>query len=374
MNSMKTTFLKVLCLTGMFLLLFSCRNVLPTPPPVTQPDWIVGADLSLLDRNVAAGAVYKESNGKDVEALSFFKERGMNYIRLRLFVDPDMQSTACQNLSYVQEMILKAKAKGYNVLLDFHYSDTWADPEKQFKPALWESLSSDALADKVYTYTRQVLITLVKNKAAPDMIQIGNEVTNGMLWDSARVSVWEGEWNTQGRWLYFCKVLSMASKACREICPEAWIMVHSDRGGDREAAVRFFSRVEQGKVDYDIIGLSYYPFWHGPLAQLGSCLAALQTAFPDKPVNVVEVAYANHPWGVPDNAGYPLEYPATPEGQQAFFEDFLQLLRGFSHVNGYMYWYPEETYVPQGPVLTLHRGVFDINTGKALPVTDVFNL
>ena len=113
-------------------------------------------------------------------------------------------------------------------------------------------------------------------------------------------------------------------------------MVHSDRGGDREAAVRFFNRVEQGKVDYDIIGLSYYPFWHGPLTQLESCLAALQTAFPDKPVNVVEVAYANHPWGVPDNAGYPLEYPATPEGQQAFFEDILQLLRVFSHVNGHM--------------------------------------
>ncbi|MFY9116731.1 MAG: glycosyl hydrolase 53 family protein [Bacteroidales bacterium] len=349
----------------------ACCNRIPIPPDVIQPEWIVGGDLSLLDCNLAAGAVYKDSNGKDIEVMSFFKEKGMNYARIRLFVNPDLQSAACQNLSYVQEAILRAKAKGYHILLDFHYSDTWADPGKQFKPAAWEKLNSADLANRMYTYTRDVLVTLVKHGAAPDMIQIGNEVSNGFLWDSARVSVWDGEWNTQGRWLYFCKLLSQASRACREVCPQAWIMIHSDRGGDRDAAVRFFRHMEQGKVDYDIIGLSYYPFWHGPLEQLKSCLTALQMAFPDKPVNIVEVAHAHHPWGIPHDAGHLTQHPATPEGQKQFMEDFLAVIKEFPRVNGYMYWYPEETYVPQGPVLALHRGVFDNQTGKALPITDV---
>lgn len=362
-------------IAGIALLLSAaaCCNRVPVPPDVVQPQWIVGGDLSLLDRNVAAGAVYKDSNGKDIKVLSFFKEKGMNYARIRLFVDPDLQTAASQNLPYVQEAILRAKNKGYNILLDFHYSDTWADPGKQFKPAAWEKLNSTDLANQVYTYTKEVLITLVKHGAAPDMIQIGNEVSNGMLWDSARVDVWDGEWNTPGRWLYFCQVLSKASQACREVCPQAWVMVHSDRGGDRDAAVRFFRQMEQGKVDYDIIGLSYYPFWHGPLEQLKSCLSALQTTFPDKPINVVEVAFAHHPWGIPHDAGYQTEHPITPEGQKQFLEDFIAAIKEFPQVNGYMYWYPEETYVPQRPVLTLHRGVFDNQTGKALPVTDVFD-
>ena len=344
----------------------------PGNDPVVQPDWIVGADVSLLSRIQAAGGVYKDSNGKAIDVLSFFREKGFNYVRVRLFVSPDLQSAASQNLPYVQDLIRKAKAKGYNVLLNFHYSDTWADPGKQYKPASWSKLGADALAEKVYTYTRETLSQLVAYGAAPDMIQIGNEITNGMLWDSARVDVWTQEWNTPGRWAYFCRVLSGASKACRQVCPGSWIMVHIDRGGDRETALRFFNKMEQYKADYDIIGLSYYPFWHGPLSSLRTCLNGLQMNFPSKKINLVEVAYPNHTWGIPDNANYTPEYEASPAGQTAFMEDFINTLRDFPKVNGFMYWYPEETFIGSGNILTLHRGVFDIHTGKALPVTDVF--
>ena len=344
----------------------------PGTDPVEQPAWIVGADISLLTRMLSAGAVYKDSDGRDIEVMSYFRQKGFNYVRLRLFVNPDLRSYACQDLPYVQDMILKAKEKGYNVLLNFHYSDTWADPGKQYKPALWSGLNADALAVKIYSYTRETLLALVKNGAVPEMIQIGNEITNGMLWDSARADVWSQEWNTTGRWIYFSKILSQASKACREICPDSWIMVHIDCGGDRETALRFFSRMEQYYVDYDIIGLSYYPFWHGPLSDLRSCLSGLQMNFPGKKINLVEVAYPNHQWGIPDNASYTPDYPATPQGQAAFMEDFIDTLREFSAVNGFMYWYPEETYVPAGNSLTLHRGVFDIATGNALQVINVF--
>jgi len=364
----------LLLIMSAFSLACGCCKDEPAPgtDPVEQPDWIVGADLSLLSRIQQAGGVYKDSQGKDVEIFTFFKEKGFNYVRVRLFVNPDLQSTASQNLPYVQDLIMKAKVKGYNALLNFHYSDTWADPGKQYKPASWNSLGADALAEKVYTYTRETLSQLVAKGAAPDMIQIGNEITNGMLWDSARADVWTQEWNTPGRWAYFCRVLSRASEACREISPGSWIMVHIDRGGDRETALRFFNKMEQYKVDYDIIGLSYYPFWHGPLSSLRSCLNGLQMNFPEKKINLVEVAYPNQPWGIPDNAGYTPEYEASPAGQAAFMEDFIDTLRDFPNVNGFMYWYPEETYIPGGNILTLHRGVFDIHTGKSLPVTDVF--
>ena len=110
------------------------------------------------------------------------------------------------------------------------------------------------------------------------MIQIGNEITNGMLWDSARADVWSQEWDTPGRWTYFCRVLSQASRACREVCPNAWVMVHIDRGETGKLPC-VFNRMEQYRVDYDVIGLSYYPFWHGPLSGLRACLSGLQMNF-----------------------------------------------------------------------------------------------
>jgi arabinogalactan endo-1,4-beta-galactosidase len=359
-----------------FFLITGCSKDDPPVPgtePVEQPGWIVGADISLLSRLRAAGAVYKNSDGMDVDVLPYFREKGFNYVRVRLFVNPDLQSSACQDLPYVQDLILKAKEKGYYVLLNFHYSDTWADPGKQYKPVVWGHLGAEALAEKVYGYTKETLATLAKNGAAPQMIQIGNEITNGMLWDSARADVWSQEWDTPGRWTYFCRVLSQASRACREVCPNAWVMVHIDRGGDRETALRFFNRMEQYRVDYDVIGLSYYPFWHGPLSGLRACLSGLQMNFPGKKINMVEVAYPNNSWGIPDNASYIPDYPATPQGQAAFMKDFIDTLREFPNVNGFMYWYPEETYTPGRNVLTLHRGVFDIHTGRALEVINTFS-
>ena len=367
----------IICLlAGIFLLFPGCEKKEPSGPgtdPVDQPDWIIGADLSLVTKLQNAGALYRDFQGNNVDVLPFFREKGFNYIRIRLFVDPDLQSTACQDLNYVKDLSLKARNEGFKILLDYHYSDTWADPGKQYKPAAWTDLNADQLAQKVYSYTKETLLALVKAEAVPDMIQIGNEITNGMLWDSARADVWSEQWNTPGRWSYFCRILSQASRACRETCPNAWVMIHTDRGGDRQTALKFHNQLDIHNVDYDIIGLSYYPFWHGPLSNLRSCLDGLQMNFPDKKVTLVEVAFPNNPWGIPDNAGYTSEYAASPQGQKKFMEDFIDTLKEFPNVNGFMYWYPEETYIPAGNILTLHRGVFDIQTGNALPVMDVFN-
>jgi len=212
----------IICSLAVIFLLFpGCDKKDPSGPgadPVDQPDWIIGGDLSLITTLQQAGAVYCDFQGKNVEVLPFFRDKGFNYIRIRLFVDPDLQSTACQDLDYVKNLSLKARNEGFKILLNYHYSDTWADPGKQYKPASWASLDANQLADKVYTYTKETLLALVKAQAAPDMIQIGNEITSGMLWDSARADVWSEQWNTPGRWSYFCRILSQASKACRETC------------------------------------------------------------------------------------------------------------------------------------------------------------
>ncbi|HPJ55444.1 MAG TPA: glycosyl hydrolase 53 family protein, partial [Bacteroidales bacterium] len=129
----------IICLlAGIFLLFPGCEKKEPSGPgtdPVDQPDWIIGADLSLVTKLQNAGALYRDFQGNNVDVLPFFREKGFNYIRIRLFVDPDLQSTACQDLNYVKDLSLKARHEGFKILLDYHYSDTWADPGKQYKPA-----------------------------------------------------------------------------------------------------------------------------------------------------------------------------------------------------------------------------------------------
>lgn len=350
----------------------SKKAPVPTPGPEVK-EWIQGADLSLLPSYMDAKAVYKDMYGKQAYPISYFKELGFNYMRVRLFVDPDLSSTACQDLEYVLNLLTVAKDAQMKTLLDFHYSDTWADPGKQYLPKAWQGLSTQQLAVKIEEYTRDVLRQLVKKDLAPDMIQTGNEISNGMLWDNARVSVWntESKWNTPQRWAAFTQILSKAVKACRDICPDSQILMHYDNGGSREGAALFFSQLAVAKVDYDIIGLSYYPFWHGPLSQLKATLDDLAIRFPDTPVNIVEVAYPYHNLGIDANATYELDYPATAEGQKQFFSAFLKTLHACPNVNGYMYWYPEETYVPDKPILKLYRGIFGNANGQALQITEV---
>ncbi|HPS24993.1 MAG TPA: glycosyl hydrolase 53 family protein, partial [Bacteroidales bacterium] len=141
------------------ILLITGCNKQPDPSgggePIDQPDWIIGADMSLLPTYLKAGAVYKDEYGNDVAVLPFFREKGFNYLRVRLFVNPNLESAACQDPAYVQDLILAARSAGYRILLDFHYSDTWADPGKQFKPAAWKDLNQEALANRVYSYTKE---------------------------------------------------------------------------------------------------------------------------------------------------------------------------------------------------------------------------
>ena len=145
----------------------------------------VGGDISMLPKYEEAGVVYKDKSGNTVsDVIAFFKQEGLNAMRVRLFVDPskDNDKAVCQDIEYVKKLGKRIKDAGMKFMLDFHYSDTWADPGKQWTPDAWKSLSDTELAQKVYDYTKDCLQQLKSAGAEPDMIQTGNEISYGMLW------------------------------------------------------------------------------------------------------------------------------------------------------------------------------------------------
>ena len=215
------------------------------------------------------------------------RDNGFNYIRLRLFVDPRSELGYSRregycDLEHTLQMAHRIKQAGMMFLLDFHYSDNWADPQKQIMPQAWQTYSYMEVQEALYNHTREVLEALVKQGTAPDMVQVGNEVSNGMLWPYGSVRhSFEG----------LCGLLKEGVRAVREVTPEAAIMLHVALGGQHEESVRFFEAMNRYGVEYDLIGQSYYPEWHGTLEELEFNLRDLATRY-HKPIIVVE--YRDH--------------------------------------------------------------------------------
>jgi arabinogalactan endo-1,4-beta-galactosidase len=316
---------------------------------LAQEPLYVGGDISLLPKYEEAGVVYKDKEGQTVsDVLAFFRQQGQNAMRVRLFVSPDGSDKAvCQDLDYVKALGKRIKDAGLKLMLDFHYSDTWADPAKQWTPAAWQNLNNDQLQDKIYEYTKDCLQQMKAAGAEPDFIQTGNEISYGMLWSSkgrdmvAPNSPYE---DYQANWEKLSLYLNAGARACREVCPQAKIVIHIERTTSSTQCVNFFNYIGRSNVDYDIIGLSYYPFWHGYLDKLSSTLTALRNAFPGKPVQIVETAYYNNYFPTDGSATYKTtdKWGASENGQNAYIKDLCAELKKHSNVTGLYYWFPEE--------------------------------
>ncbi len=340
------------------------------PPVIIQPTFdnkYIGADLSQWLAYKNDGAEWKENNIAIDNLPSYFSNNGYSIARLRLFVNPDLNSTACQNLEYVIESAHALQSAGMTICLDFHYSDTWADPAKQYKPSEWSALDATALKNKIYEYTKETLNVLKGENISVSHIQIGNEITAGMLWNTGRIGVWSDTYDTPTQWASFLSLLSNASKACREVYPQAKIIVHTDRGGDVETAKRYYERI--ANIDYDIIGLSYYPYWHGSLSHLSATLGALSTKFPNKELMIMETGFGYNEWSDDSATAQYGNYASTPEGQEEFMQDLISTLKQYEHVTGVFYWFPEETKIDWRSKyrIDLNRGLFDKETGNVLP-------
>jgi arabinogalactan endo-1,4-beta-galactosidase len=335
-----------------------------------------GVDISMLPEIEKAGGVYREE-GKATDAIQIFRDHGVNLFRVRLFVKPatDFNSSygATQDLPYVKALAKRIKSAGGTFLLDFHYSDTWADPGKQFKPAAWKDLDFDALEKQVHDYTASVLKELAADGVLPDMVQVGNEITAGILWPDGKVldaapDVKEKQWQR------FARLVNAGCKAVREAQSEAHpirIVIHIHGGGKPGLPKWFFTTFNQNPVDYDIMAVSAYPAWSDSLDVVKSNLEELVKQF-DKDVIVAETSYPWREMDIRDKSA--MKWPATPEGQKQFTQDLAKVVRGLPNGRGigFIWWYPEA--IPTkglGIWRNGAEGLFD-EKGNALPALDAF--
>ncbi|MVN21442.1 cellulase family glycosylhydrolase [Mucilaginibacter sp. HMF7410] len=231
---------------------------------------ILGADISFLPQLEARGMKFYNENGKQEDVLKILKDHGFNYIRLRLFDHPENAKGYSPNkgfcdLPHTLAMAKRIKAAGMKFLLDFHYSDTWADPQRQDKPIAWQNLNFTTLKDSVFTYTKSVMQTLKDQGTEPDLVQVGNEINHGMLWP-------DGEINNLDSLAQF---IFSGIKAVKAVSPSTPIMLHIALGGQNLEARFFIDNMLKRKVPFDVIGLSYYPKWHGTLSDLKMNMADL---------------------------------------------------------------------------------------------------
>lgn len=303
--------------------------------PAGAGDFWFGADLSFANEMAACGAVYHDHGAtKDVYAI--FKDHGANLVRLRLWVNPTW--TNYSTLADVERSIRQAKAQGMKVLLDFHYSDDWADAGKQLVPAAWASIKDDdALAKTLYQYTHDTLAELGKEGLMPDMVQVGNEINSEMLM--------AGPSSAPINWTRDAKLINAGIKAVRDTDPKIKVMLHIAQPENVEPW--FEAATAAGVTDFDVIGISYYSKWSKyNLVGLGATINRLRHRYPNAEIVVAETAY---PWTTnwADNLTNLLGedsalqgYRVTEDGQKKYLVDLTQTIIA-NGGKGLIYWAPD---------------------------------
>lgn len=299
---------------------------------------LMGGDVSMLARNEELGAVYR-IDGQPRPSLELLRASGWNCLRLRLFVAPDGRGGVVQDLPYTIALAQRIRQAGFQLLLDLHYSDTWADPQKQTKPAAWRDLPFDQLVAKVESYTAEVMAALRAAGVTPEYVQVGNEITPGLLWPDGRSDHADAFGALLRAGVRGVKRDAVAGEQVR-------IVIHADCGGDAGRTRWFYDRVLAQQVPFDVIGLSYYPWWHGPLDKLTANMSACAKAY-GRPVWVVETAYPyTNPeyWDKQPNVPWPI----SPEGQSHFLTDLAAAVRAVPDGLGLgvLYWFPESVALP----------------------------
>ena len=337
----------------------SCEEerIVTAPGPTSGQDTLVRAvDISSYPEIALSSANYLNASGEVEPLLDILKKEGINTIRLRLWVDPSNGHSGFQEvLTFSNEL----KSQGFKVWLSLHYSDTWADPGQQSPPSQWQNLSFEVLADSVYHYTEKVVAEI-----RPDYIQLGNEINSGLLHPFGHITD-----NREG----FLQLLEQTSAAVRATSSDCQIIIHY---AGITGAEWFYDLVDS--VDYDIIGLSYYPIWHRKnLDSLSITMQQLATVH-DKDLVIAETAYpftldwndyTNNIVGLNEHLILP-QYPSTPSGQSDFVRDIADRVLAVDGGLGYCYW-GGELIAWKGPQATdaspwENQALFDFNY-QALP-------
>lgn len=309
--------------TALLLMLTGCGKDSPEPKPPKDKIFFKGMDISFLPEIRQYGIQFSDEAGQKKDMLDILKSAGVNLIRIRLWTGSPAGHSGEEE---VTALAGECRNKGFKVLLDLHYSDTWADPGKQYIPSSWKNLDNSTLLDSVYQYTYRIT-----DKIRPDYIQIGNEVNNGLIWPAGKSD--NGSMMDQ--------ILSTGCRAVRTVDKETGIMIHY---AGLEGCEDFFKRITDRGVDFDIAGISYYPYWHGKsLSTVDFVLNNIQNKL-HKETFIVEFAYPfTLGWNDHTNNIIGLEsqlvsgYPATEEGQRDFIAAIRELCEHTGSM-GFCYW------------------------------------
>lgn len=339
------------------LITFSCSKDEVTN---NSQEFIKAADLSMLPLIESEGTIYYNNNTIPEDALLTLKKAGCNTIRIRLWHTPTVNQSG---FNEVKALTQRVKNNGMKVWLSVHYSDTWADPGNQIKPSAWNSLTFTQLKAQFENYTATIL-----NEIQPDIFQIGNEINNGFIFPEGNLTSNESQ---------FLSLLASASTVIRANSPSTKIMLHY---AGIDGASWFFSKT--AAIDYDYIGLSYYPIWHGTdINLLQQTMTSLGQTH-NKKVLVAETSYpftlnwndwTNNVIGLP-NQIHP-DFPASPEGQKAFLQQIKNTVKNTPNGLGFCYW-GTEWIAFRGATSTNgssweNQALWDFNH-KALPAMSVF--
>jgi len=308
--------------------------------PLLNPVFLVGGDISTLTKIEQLGGVFQDQN-QPGDCIKILRGQGWNCFRLRLFVNPTKRNAVVQDLAYTLALAKRIKASGGQLLLDFHYSDTWADPGKQHKPAAWADLDFQALVEQVRTYTRDVIAAYKREGVLPDMVQVGNEITPGFLWPDGKIY---RDNDPNEHWAEFTTLLKAGIAGVKEALDKddlVRIMIHIDCGARQQRSQYFFDHLRQYNVEFDMIGQSYYPWWHGTIEDVRTTLKQTALAY-DKDIVLVETAYpwtGEQWWAAKDN----MAWPVTQQGQAAFLAELTEAVQQTPNHRGLgvIYWYPE---------------------------------
>jgi arabinogalactan endo-1,4-beta-galactosidase len=336
---------------------------------------IRGVDISTLKKSEDRGGVYRDSAGTQRDALTILRSSGVNYARLKVWVNP---ADGYNNKARVLTMASRAKAQGMKLLVDFHYSDSWADPGKQPKPAAWASMSFSQLRQAVYDHTYDVLNALKAQGTTADMAQVGNEINDGMLWPDGR----------SNNWANLASLLTAGSQAVKAVSSTTQVMLHLAEGGNNSQHRWWFDQATSRGVPFDVIGVSHYIYWHGSVASLQSNLIDLAGRY-GKPIAVVETAYGftlSQDDGEPNIFNSSLQqaggYPANAQGQTDALRAVFNAVKAVPNGRGLgvFYWEPTWTAVtgngwdPTNPSSGNgweNQALFDYSD-RALPALQVF--
>lgn len=357
----------------------------PVSEDVSTQDFIRGVDVSTLDMLEELGAKYY-SDGVEGDALEILNNNGANYVRLKLWVDPyDAEGNPYgggnNDFETTLSLAKRAEALDMGILIDFHLSDFWADPANQIKPKAWSDLSFDELKTTVHDYMQDTLNDFAAEGIVPDMVQVGNEISSGILHDDGKVENDEAQFANLGQ-LLESAIAGVRSSAAAD----TRIILHLDQGGKNKLYTWWFGNLMNyvPDLDFDVIGLSYYPMWHGTMEGLQYNLNYLSSTY-DKEVCVVETAYAWTTEDADEDGNVFIEgdqniagYPATPEGQEAFITDLESIILNVPDNKGigFFYWEPEwvpvegGTYATQAGVDYKHDTVTPTNTWDNMTLFD----